>query len=236
MQLTTPAVDTTRTPAEGRPLRIGVLAIQSGFHEHQVMLHRAAANAEVVQVRTKAELEDPALDGLVIPGGESTTMSIVAQRSGAWDALHAFVRKRPVWGTCAGMILLSADALNQKKDGQALLGALPITVRRNRFGSQVDSFQIELQEPVEVLSEGDKGSAGFPALFIRAPVVEKVGEDVKVLTWLPRTSGESSEAVAVRHGDILACAFHPELTGDDRWHRYFVRMVADARRAREAAA
>jgi 5'-phosphate synthase pdxT subunit len=127
------------------------------------------------------------------------------------------------------MILLATDALNQKKDGQALLGALPITVRRNRFGSQVDSFQIQLNEPAQVLALGEDSTRGFPALFIRAPVVESVGEGVEVLTWLQRYPDAPREAVAVRYKNILACAFHPELTNDDRWHRYFINMVAAAR-------
>ncbi|KAI9591840.1 PdxT/SNO family [Syncephalis fuscata] len=234
-----PAVETSTLP---RALRIGVLALQGGFHEHLVMLRQVRPDIEAVEVRSKKDMEDPLLDGLIIPGGESTTMAIVAQRSGAWPSLQALVRSRPVWGTCAGMILLSSDAVNQKQDGQALLGALPITVRRNRFGSQVESFQVVLTEPPEVIHVNDDPTTttdstaepnGFPALFIRAPVVEKISEKVEVLTRLTRVAGEPGEVVAVRHNDILVCAFHPELTGDNRWHRYFINMTIAARIIRE---
>ncbi|KAI8048123.1 PdxT/SNO family [Syncephalis plumigaleata] len=229
------STSTTSTSEFTPALRIGVLAIQGGFHEHLVMLRQVRPDIEAVEVRSKADIEDPRLDGLIIPGGESTTMSIVAQRSGAWSALQELVRNRPVWGTCAGMILLSSEAHNQKQDGQALLGALPITVYRNRFGSQVESFEATLSEPKAVLcatgSTADEAK-GFPALFIRAPVVEAVGEDVQVLTRVERVPGKPAEVVAVRYRDILACAFHPELTGDNRWHHYFVRMVIEARMKR----
>lgn len=132
------------------------------------------------------------------------------------------------------MILLSKDALNQKQDGQALLGVLPIVVRRNSFGTQIDSFQVTLHEPAEVVGDDPEHPNGFPALFIRAPVVESVDASVKVLTRLVRGPEEPDQVVAVQCGDILACAFHPELTGDARWHRYFLSMVTHSRQARLA--
>jgi 5'-phosphate synthase pdxT subunit len=137
------------------------------------------------------------------------------------------------------MILLSSEAHNQKQNGQALLGALPITVYRNRFGSQVESFEAILTEPDAVLCATESTtneSKGFPALFIRAPVVEAIGEGVEVLTRVERVPGAPAEVVAVRYRDILACAFHPELTGDNRWHHYFVQMVIEACRARNSSA
>ncbi|RKP11452.1 PdxT/SNO family [Piptocephalis cylindrospora] len=200
-------------------LVIGVLALQGAFIEHVNILLAIPMVARAPLVRQLEDLED--LDALIIPGGESTTIALIAQRSGIWEALRDFGTRRPVWGTCAGLILLSEKAENTKKGGQELLGLLPITVLRNRFGSQTDSFETHLSVPVL--------GQDFLALFIRAPVIESVreGEGVEVMAKL-----ENGEIVAVRKDDILGCAFHPELTGDRRWHQYFVGMAGEARERR----
>lgn len=199
--------------AEPRPLRIGVLALQGAFAEHVAILRRLGA--EAVEVRTPQQLEG--LDGLIIPGGESTTMGLVAQRWGLVEPLRAWVHSgRPTWGTCAGMILLAARATGQKQGGQPLLGGLDVTVNRNYFGRQVDSFEATLTV------------AGFdppesPGVFIRAPGITAIGPDVEPLAGLP-----GPVYVAVRQGPILATAFHPELTPDTRWHALFLDMVRAA--------
>lgn len=194
---------------------IGVLALQGAFAEHIQMLERLHVPA--VQVRTAADLAG--VDALIIPGGESTTIGKLLRISG----LDELVRHRaeegvPVWGTCAGMILLGRDVgdSGSKVGGpQPLLGLMDIRVRRNAFGSQLDSFETQLDAP-------EVTDAPVPAVFIRAPVVESTGPDVQVLAALP-----DGRPVAVRERDLLATAFHPELSGDLSFHRYFVQMVAD---------
>ncbi|KAJ3157403.1 hypothetical protein HDU86_003294 [Geranomyces michiganensis] len=209
---------------ETKPLRIGVLALQGAFAEHQHVLNRLPGVGSTVQIRTAAACEDPSLDALVLPGGESTTMALIAERSGLMDPLRAFVKRgKPVWGTCAGMILLSNTAHATKAGGQSLIGGLAVTVKRNAFGAQVDSFVADLSIPAIANPE-----TPFPGVFIRAPIIESVDEkEVEVLARVPRKGEESSEGsiVAVRQGHILATAFHPELTEDDRFHRYFVDMA-----------
>ncbi|KAJ3149030.1 hypothetical protein HDU89_004032 [Geranomyces variabilis] len=209
---------------ETKPLRIGVLALQGAFAEHQHVLARLPGVESTVQVRTAAAIEDPSLDALVLPGGESTTMALIAERSGLMDPLRAFVKSgKPVWGTCAGMILLSNTAHATKAGGQNLIGGLAVTVKRNAFGAQVDSFVADLAIPTLIHPE-----TLFPGVFIRAPIIESVDEkEVEVLARVPRKGEENSEGsiVAVRQGHILATAFHPELTEDDRFHRYFVDMA-----------
>lgn len=195
---------------ESRPVRIGVLALQGAFAEHIAVLRRLGA--EAVEVRTPQQLDE--LDGLIIPGGESTTMGLIAQRWGLVDPLRAWVHSgRPTWGTCAGMILLAERATGQKQGGQPLLGGLDVTVNRNYFGRQVDSFEATLTV------------AGFdppqsPGIFIRAPGITEIGPEVESLAELP-----GPVYVAVRQGPILATAFHPELTPDNRWHALFIAMV-----------
>ena len=192
-----------------RPI-IGVLALQGAFIEHIAMLRRAGV--EGVEVRKPEQLVG--LDGLIIPGGESTTMGLVAERWGLVEPLRAWVHGgRPTWGTCAGMILLAERATGQKLGGQPLIGGLDVTVNRNYFGRQVDSFETTLTV------------AGFdppesPAVFIRAPAIVEVGAGVEVLARL-----SESVIVAVRQGAILATAFHPELTPDLRWHELFIEML-----------
>lgn len=189
-------------------MRIGVLAVQGAFIEHGHMLRRIGV--EPVEVRLPEHLEG--VDGLIIPGGESTTIGRVAERWGLLEPIRSLARSgRPIWGTCAGMILLAKEVVDGVP-GQPLLRLMDVAVRRNAFGRQVDSFEVDLEVPV--LGEGS-----FRAVFIRAPRIERVGEGVEVLAWL-----EDGTVVAVRQGNLLATAFHPELTNDERFHRYFVRL------------
>ena len=194
--------------------RIGVLALQGDPREHLAAL--AAAGAEPMTVRRRAELD--VVDGLVIPGGESTTISHLLVELELIEPLRGRLAEGlPAYGACAGMILLASEILDAGVRGrQALpLRAIDMTVRRNAFGRQVDSF------------EGDVAFAGFDdpvrAVFIRAPWVERAGADVQVLA---RAAGH---AVAVRQGAVLATAFHPEVTGDRRVHPLFVDMVTGRR-------
>ena len=189
-------------------VRVGVLALQGDVREHVASL--TAAGAEAVLVKRVADLDD--LDGIVLPGGESTTMGKLLV---LFDLLvplrEAIAAGLPAYGTCAGMILLAREVLDGRHD-QKLLGGLDITVRRNAFGSQVHSFEGDLDV---------KGVGTVHGVFIRAPWVERAGSSVEVLARV----GE--HPVAVRQGHLLATSFHPELTGDARMHQYFVRtMVA----------
>jgi 5'-phosphate synthase pdxT subunit len=196
---------------------IGVLALQGDVREHLRAL--VSSGAESRPVRRPEELE--AVDALVIPGGESTTMSNLAISFGLLDP----VRKRiaggmPVYGSCAGMIMLATTVLDGRPDQESFAG-IEMTVRRNAFGRQVDSFEA----PVEI--EGIAGGE-FHAVFIRAPWVEQVGPDVRVMGRV--TSGPAAgRIVAVQQGNLLATAFHPELTGDLRVHRHFVELVQQTR-------
>eukprot|EP00727_Mastigamoeba_balamuthi_P006996 m51a1_g2917 putative glutamine amidotransferase (197) ;mRNA; r:527451-528041 len=185
---------------------IGVLALQGGFSEHVDALRRAGA--EVREVRLPRDLEG--LDGLVLPGGESTTMGKLAVHYGLMEPLRQFARTHAVWGSCAGAIMLSKDA---KRD-QPLIGAMDLVVTRNAFGSQIDSFEEGLS--FDCLSSKEKP---FPAVFIRAPVLEP-GKECKVLCALP-----DGRVVACQQGKLLATSFHPELTQDLRFHEYFLSLV-----------
>jgi 5'-phosphate synthase pdxT subunit len=191
-------------------LKIGVLALQGDFLEHQHALDRLGV--ESCQVR--AALELAGLNGLIIPGGESTVIGKLAQDFELIVPLQIFAKQQAVWGTCAGSIFLSKDARRE----QPLLGMMDITVARNAFGRQVDSFEIDLVIPILRLPTGE--NPPFHAIFIRAPLIESVGSDVEVLSALP-----DGRIVAARQGHWLATAFHPELTGDDRLHRYFLEMI-----------
>lgn len=200
---------------DGRQLTIGVLALQGAFAEHAQMVRRAGAQA--VEVRKPEQLAG--LDGLIIPGGESTTMGLTAARWGLVEPLRRWVRQgRPTWGTCAGMILLAERAEGQKQGGQPLIGGLDVTVNRNYFGRQADSFETLLDAP-------RLGADPVPAIFIRAPAITQAGPRVETLAELP---GPPPICVAVKQGPLLATAFHPELTGDLRWHEFFLRMVRAA--------
>ncbi|NUR69823.1 MAG: pyridoxal 5'-phosphate synthase glutaminase subunit PdxT [Hamadaea sp.] len=194
---------------------IGVLALQGDFREHLAAL----AECDVIArpVRRPAEVDE--IDALIIPGGESTTMSKLAQEFEVFDPIAARLRAgMPAYGTCAGMIMLAEEVLDGRPD-QRSFGGLALQVRRNAFGRQVDSFET----PVEIA--GVEGGP-VPAVFIRAPWVEKVIGDVEVLGQVG--DGPEARIVAVRQGNLLATSFHPELTGDLRLHRYFVDMVRSA--------
>ncbi|MGW2395490.1 pyridoxal 5'-phosphate synthase glutaminase subunit PdxT [Kitasatospora sp. NPDC001664] len=195
---------------------IGVLALQGDVREHLIAL--ASADAVAREVRRPEELAE--VDALVIPGGESTTMSKLALLFGLMDPLRERVRAgMPVYGTCAGMIML-ADKILDGRDDQETVGGIDMTVRRNAFGRQNESFESGIAfEGMEQPVHG---------VFIRAPWVEEVGAGVRVLAELPAADGPDSRIVAVRQGNLLATSFHPELTGDHRVHEYFVRMVEDA--------
>lgn len=194
--------------------RIGVLALQGDVREHVRALQACGADPAIV--RHASELVD--LDGLVIPGGESTTMSILAERDGLLEPLRAFRRSgRPCFGSCAGMIFL-ADRITGGRPDQQTMGGLDVTAQRNAFGRQVDSFETDLLIPA-------LGEEPFRAVFIRAPAIVDVGPQVEVLAAI------DDRVVAVRQGHLLATAFHPELTSDTRVHGYFVGMVAAANRS-----
>lgn len=193
-------------------LTIGVLALQGDFREHRQALE--ALGATVVDVKTDEQLRG--VDALVIPGGESTTISKLLRLFDLFDLLKNRISKGlPIYGSCAGMIML-ATAIVDPASGQECLGAIDITVKRNAFGRQVDSFESDLTID---------GIAGDPikAVFIRAPWVESAGESVNVLASV-RIDGVD-HPVAVRQGKALATSFHPELTGDLRIHRYFLETV-----------
>lgn len=192
---------------------IGVLALQGDFAEHIQILRQLGSDGR--EVRLPDHLEN--LDGLIIPGGESTTIGKLAALYGLMEPLRQFSQSHPVWGTCAGAIFLSKDAHRQ----QPLLGLMDITVQRNAFGRQVDSFEVDLRIPV--LQEPDRP---FRAIFIRAPIIERVGEGVDVLARLEDDGwSRSDRIVAARQQNLLASSFHPELTEDTRFHQYFLSMV-----------
>lgn len=202
-------------PSPGSPLtslpRVGVLAIQGDVAEHL----RAIAAAGGIGSRVRRPADLAAVDGLILPGGESTTMGMLGSEGG----LLAAIRERlaagmPAWGTCAGLILLARDVGRE----QPLIGGLDVAVARNAFGRQVDSFEVDLD--IAGLAGGP-----FRAVFIRAPVVSAAGPGVAVLARL-----DDGTIVAVRQGRLLGTSFHPELTGDPRLHALFVGMVAESNR------
>lgn len=188
-------------------MKIGVLALQGAFIEHEKKLRELGA--ETREVRLPSDLDG--LDGLVMPGGESTTIGKLAVQYGLIEPLREFATSKPTWGTCAGMIFLAKDI---GIDRQPILGLMDITVNRNAFGRQVDSFEVDL-------SVSRLGDEPFHAVFIRAPVVTKVGNHVEVLAELA-----DDRIVAAQSGHLLATAFHPELTADNRFHEYFLSLLA----------
>jgi pyridoxal 5'-phosphate synthase pdxT subunit len=191
-------------------MEIGVLALQGDFAEHLAMLGRMGVEAR--QVRLPGQLDD--LDGLIIPGGESTTIGKLAEDFGMIEPLKRFGKEKAIWGTCAGAIFLSRDALRQ----QPILGLMDITVERNAFGRQVESFEIDLEVPA--LRKIDPDNHPYHAIFIRAPLIGSVQGAAQSLATLP-----DGRIVAAQEGHWLATAFHPELTADDRFHRYFLSLV-----------
>ena len=188
-------------------MRVGVFALQGDVREHLQLL--TSLGVESIEVRNAEQLAN--CDGLIIPGGESTTISKLIDIFGLRDDLLAYIAQgKPVYGTCAGMIMLATEVLDEAS-GQQSLKAMDISVRRNAFGSQLDSFEASVEfaaSPVEVA-------------FIRAPIVERVGENVQVLSKL-----STGAIVAVREGNLLATSFHPELTGDSAVHEYFLGMIS----------
>ncbi|KOS20727.1 Pyridoxal biosynthesis protein PDX2 [Escovopsis weberi] len=238
-------------------LTVGVLALQGGFAEHIALVRKAAntlpsANLALrfhaIEVRNVADLRR--CDALIIPGGESTTISLVAAQSGLLEPLRDFVKvqKKPVWGTCAGLILLSEQANATKQGGQDLIGGLAVRVHRNHFGRQIESFQADLRLPF--LDGDDTPATPFPGVFIRAPVVEEVlpgarvqpaTHPVEVLAKLPgrvhkvkagvsqaSTKEDAGDVIAVRQGNVFGTSFHPELTADARIHRWWLRGILQA--------
>ena len=200
---------------------IGVLALQGDVREHQRML--AAVGARSAAVRTPAELA--AVDAIIVPGGESSTMDKLARAFGLLEPLRDRIcAGLPAYGSCAGMIML-ADTVVDAIDGQQTIGGIDIVVRRNAFGRQVDSFETPLR-PAGQLAER-AGPAPLHAVFIRAPWVESVGPQVEALASI-EAGPAAGRIVAVRHGLLLATSFHPELTGDTRVHEFFVEMVRAA--------
>ena len=201
-----------------RPLRIGVLAFQGDVREHILVLERLGA--EVVKVRRPEELSR--VDGLVIPGGESSVMDKLVRLFGMLEPLRGAIRAgMPVFGTCAGLIMLSQNILDAMED-QETLGGLDVDVRRNAFGTQIDSFETQLTMPTVT-------SDPLWATFIRAPIVERVGPGVTVLGRL-----NDGRIVAVEQGNLLGISFHPEVNGDSRVHEYFLRRVAASRELQES--
>jgi len=190
-------------------MKVGVLALQGDVREHIQSL--LACGVEGVAVRRAQEIEN--VDALVLPGGESTTIAQLAEVFGIFDLIKEKITNgMPVYGSCAGMILLASEILDAK-EGQKSFGGLDITVRRNAFGRQVDSFESDI-------AFNDGSEQLIHAVFIRAPWVEKVSDSVEVLASV------DAHPVAVRSKTALATSFHPELTGDHRIHRYFIEQVA----------
>ena len=188
-------------------MRVGVFALQGDVREHIRSL--TSIGVESIEVRNASHLSS--VDGLILPGGESTTISKLIDIFGLRKSLTDFIAAgKPVFGTCAGMIMLAKEVLDAAS-GQRSLEAMDISVRRNAFGSQLDSFETEIEFDGKLAN----------VAFIRAPIVERVGPGVEVLSKLP-----SGAVVAVRSGNLLATAFHPELTGDNSVHEYFVAMVS----------
>lgn len=225
-------------------LTIGVLALQGAFLEHVQHLEKARSSVgvdyAVLEVRTVEQLAQ--CQALVIPGGESTSISLVAERSGLLEPLRDFVKKdkKPVWGTCAGMILLAEEATRTKKDGQELIGGLDVRVARNHFGRQTDSFIMDLPMPFL------KDQKQFPCVFIRAPVVEAVitkdnqtaesnvrapdvgmpsSDEVNVLSTIPADKAKDGEEkiIAVQQDNVFGISFHPELSSDTSIHEWWIK-------------
>ena len=191
-------------------MKIGVLALQGDFAEHKAVLERIGV--ETTEIRLPDQLDG--LDGLIIPGGESTTIGKLANDYGFIEPLRQFGKEKAIWGTCAGAILLSKDVHRK----QPLLNLMDITVERNAFGRQVNSFEIDLDVPF--FSQIGLEDRQYHAVFIRAPLIESVYGQARTLAQLP-----DNRVVASDQGHLLATSFHPELTGDDRFHRYFINLA-----------
>lgn len=192
-------------------MNIGVLALQGDFAEHILMLKRIGATG--VEVRLPKHLDN--LQGLIIPGGESTTIGKLAVAYDLMEPLRVFAKERAVWGTCAGAIFLSKDARRE----QPLLKVMDITVQRNAFGAQVDSFEADLD--IAEIKKITNTSHPYHAVFIRAPIIESVSGEARIISSLP-----DGRIVAAQEGHLLATSFHPELTSDTRFHEYFISLAS----------
>eukprot|EP00835_Amoeboradix_gromovi_P001296 NODE_56_length_25944_cov_0.235287.p10 type:complete len:229 gc:universal NODE_56_length_25944_cov_0.235287:6394-5708(-) len=215
-------------------ITIGVLSLQGAFEEHMNILKSLGISTH--QVKDKKALWKS--DGLIIPGGESTAITLIAQRCGLWEDLVEFANKRPVYGTCAGMILLAKQVDHQKKQGQSTLMCMDIAVDRNFFGSQIASFGLHMEAKLHI----NESPKPFFAYFIRAPIVEKIlSAEVHVISQLSKEVVESyrkfdghilkenSCVIAVQQKHWLATAFHPELSNCTLWHSHFIEMVRNKR-------
>jgi pyridoxal 5'-phosphate synthase pdxT subunit len=191
-------------------MKIGILALQGDFAEHITMLKKLSV--ETVEVRLPEQLEG--LNGLIIPGGESTTIGKLAMAYNLIEPLRRFGQRKAIWGTCAGAILLSKDIGHE----QPLLGLMDIRIKRNAFGRQVDSFEADLD--IFDLKQVTGTKDAYHAFFIRAPIIESVFGDAKVLASLP-----DGRIVAAQQANLLATSFHPELTDDTRFHQYFLSLI-----------
>jgi 5'-phosphate synthase pdxT subunit len=191
-------------------MKIGVLALQGDFSEHAAMLKRLKVEAS--EVRLPEQLKG--LDGLIIPGGESTTIGKLAVAYNLMEPLKQFGQRHAIWGTCAGAIFLSKDIGRN----QPLLGLMDIKVQRNAFGRQIDSFETDLDIPE--LKQATGTTEEYHAVFIRAPIIESVSGDAKALATV-----SDGRIVAAQQGHFLATSFHPELTNDTRFHEYFLTLV-----------
>ncbi len=189
-------------------MKVGVLALQGTFIEHIGILRQLGVEAP--PIRLPHELNT--LDGLIIPGGESTTMLRLMESFGLIQPIREMARDGlPIWGTCAGMVLLAKSISNYEME---TLGLMDMEIRRNAFGSQIDSFEVDLEIPIV-------GEEPFHAIFIRAPIIKEAEPGVKILSRLP-----DGTIVAARQNRLLACAFHPEFTDDLRFHSYFLSMIS----------
>ncbi|WAR03456.1 PDX2-like protein [Mya arenaria] len=212
------------------PVNVGILEVQGAFMEHKVSLQKAASSLDleihVHGIRTAGDITD-SLEGLIIPGGESTTISIYLKRNNMEDVLRKWVlnERHVTWGTCAGMILLAKVTENQKLGGQTSLGVMDMDVSRNFFGRQLQSFEA----PVSITDKHFSVVTGydtFPGVFIRAPAIVKVlSSDVQVLATTRAPDAEDDVIVAAKQGNVITSAFHPELTEDCSWHMYFLQTI-----------
>ena len=190
-------------------MTVGILALQGDFREHAQVLH--TIGVPHLLVRRPQHLDH--VDRLIIPGGESTTIGTLLVLDGLLEPIRARAQAgMPLWGTCAGAILLAERIAEGRPAGQSALALMDVTARRNAFGSQLDSFELELAMPV-------LGAQNVHAVFIRAPILESLGQDVQALASMP-----DGKIVAAQQGKLLASCFHPELTNDDRLHRYFLDL------------
>ncbi|XP_067656208.1 pyridoxal 5'-phosphate synthase subunit PdxT-like [Haliotis asinina] len=216
-----------------RTLKVGILEVQGAFLEHKISLLAAAkelsddVTVDVIGVRNVSHITSD-MAGLIIPGGESTAISLFLRRNDMEEPLKNWVNGKDhvTWGTCAGMILLSKVTENQKKGGQYSLEALDVVVERNYFGRQVNSFEGDLNITDPELLSMQTGNEPVRGVFIRAPAISRTTDpSVKILACVSTEDKPEAVIVGCRQGNVLATAFHPELTEDFRWHQYFLRMI-----------